>query len=147
MNDKYIIYFISRTRKKMLKFLEHKLAEHDMNDIITSHGNILTALYNNDGRLAMNKIARLIGKDKSTVTPLINKLLQLGYIEKIQDETDKRITYIVLSEQGRQLKPKFDAISSQIYETAYKGFTEDEKETFLRLLKKLNMNFTENTGE
>lgn len=147
MNDKYIIYFISRTRKKMLKFLERKLTEYSMNDIITSHGNILTALYNNDGKLSMNKIAKLIGKDKSTVTPLINKLLQLGYIEKVQDETDKRITYIVLSEQGRLLKPKFDAISAQIHETAYKGFTEEEKETFLRLLKKLNMNFTDGPEE
>jgi len=147
MNDKYIIYFISRTRKKMLRFLEHKLTEHGMNDIITSHGNILTALYNNGGKLAMNKIAKIIGKDKSTVTPLINKLLQLGYIEKVQDETDKRITYIVLSEQGRMLKPKFDAISAQINETAYKGFTEEEKGTFLRLLKKLNTNFTEGQEE
>ncbi len=147
MNDKYIVYFISRTRKKMLKFLERKLTEYSMNDIITSHGNILTALYNNGGKLSMNKIAKLIGKDKSTVTPLINKLLQLGYIEKVQDETDKRVTYIVLSEQGCQLKPKFDAISAQINETAYKGFTEEEKETFLRLLKKLNMNFTDGPEE
>ncbi len=143
MNDKYIIYFISRTRKKMLKFLDHKLTEYDMTDIITSHGNILTALYDNGGKLAMNEIAKIIGKDKSTVTPLINKLLQLGYIEKTQDEMDKRITFIVLSKQGYELKPKFDAISAQINETAYKDFTQEEKEIFLRLLKKLNTNFTE----
>lgn len=141
MNDKYIVYFISRTRKKMLTFIESKLIEYGLSDIITSHGNILTALFENNGKLAMKEIAKKIGKDKSTVTPLINKLMQLGYIDKMNGEEDKRITYIVLTDKGAELKPKFDAISAQVYDTAYKGFSQEEKETLLRLLKKLNMNF------
>lgn len=142
MNDKYIVYFISRTKKKMIQFIEQKLNEYEMNDIITSHGNILTVLYENEEKLTMSEIAKKIGKDKSTVTPLIQKLSKLGYIDKIRNEKDLRITYIVLTEKGKQLEHKFDAISAEVYETAYKDFTLEEKETFLRLLKKLNKNFT-----
>ena len=140
MNDKYIVYFISRTKKKMIRFIEKKLHQNGMNDLIPSHGNILTALYESDGRLTMKKIAEIIGKDKSTVTPLVNKLLSIGYIKKEKDEKDKRITYIMLTNKGREIETKYNNISSEVYKTAYKDFSEEEKETFLKLLRKLNNN-------
>lgn len=143
MNDKYIIYFISRTKKKMIQFIEKKLNEYGMDDLIASHGNILTVLYESDGKLTMSQIAKKIGKDKSTVTPLIEKLLKLGYINKMRNDDDKRVTNIILTDKGKKLEAKFNSISAQVYETAYKDFTPEEKETFLKLLKKLNNNFSQ----
>lgn len=142
MNDKYIVYFISKIKGKMIRFIEQRLNEYGMNELIVSHGNILTALYDNGGQLTMSQIAKMIGKDRSTVTPLINKLLKLGYIRKEKDETDKRISYITLTDNGRGLEGKFNAISQSVYETAYEGFSEQEKDTLLKLLKKLNVNFS-----
>ena len=126
-----------------MRFIEKKLKDNDINDLIISHGNILTALYESDGQLTMSQIAKKIGKDKSTVTPLIDKLLKIGYIEKIKNEEDKRVTYIILTEKGKKLEPKFDSITEAVHETAYKNFTQEEKEIFLKLLKKLNTNFTQ----
>ena len=143
MNDKYIVYFISKTKKKMVKFIEKELAEKGLEGLIPSHGNVLTALYENDGMLTMKEIAKRIGKDKSTVTPLVEKLLKLGYVEKEKSQKDKRVTYIKLTEKGRRIESKYDQISSDVHETAYRNFSQEEKETFLRLLKKLNDNFTE----
>lgn len=143
MKDKYIVYFISRTKKKMMDFIEKKLDEQSITDLIPSHGNILTALYQNDGKLTMKEIAKRIGKDKSTVTPLVKKLLNLGYIEKRKCEKDKRITYINLTDKGREIESKYKNISKEVYEIAYKGFSQEEKEIFLSLLKKMNTNFSE----
>ncbi|MBW9153032.1 MarR family winged helix-turn-helix transcriptional regulator [Clostridium estertheticum] len=141
MNDKYIIHFISRTRKKMISFIEKKLLENGLNGLIPSHGNILTALYENNGKLTMKKIAEITRKDKSTITPLINKLLEHGYITKEKDETDKRVTYIIITSRGNQIKDKYNAISNEVNITAYKDFSQEEKEIFLKLLKKMNNNF------
>jgi len=144
MKDKYIVYFISRTKKKMIKFIERKLFENSLDDLIPSHGNILTALYDNDGVLTMKAVADLIGKDKSTVTPLVNKLLKLGYIKKEKCKEDKRVTFIKLTDKGKGIESKFKAISNEVVTTAYKGFSQEEKEIFLRLLKKLSNNFNIN---
>ena len=141
MNDKYIIYFISRTKANMIKFIENKLKENDLNDLIPTHGNILTALYESDKKLTMKEIAKKIGKDKSTVTSLVNKLINLGYLEKEQSTLDRRVTYISLTQKSRSIEDKFNFISSQVKETAYKNFTDEEKEEFLRLLRKLSSNF------
>lgn len=89
----------------------------------------------------MKDIANLIGKNKSTVTELVNKLLKLGYIKKEKSQTDKRVTLISLTEKGKSIRDTFDTISQNLVKTAYQGFTDEEEETFLRLLKKLYTNF------
>jgi DNA-binding MarR family transcriptional regulator len=141
MNDKYIIYFVSRAKANMIKFIENKLKENKLDDLIPTHGNILTALYESDKKLTMKEIAKKIGKDKSTVTSLVNKLITLGYVEKEKCTKDKRVTYIDLTQKSRDIEGSFNFISSQVKETAYSNFTEDEKKEFLRLLRKLSSNF------
>ena len=123
MNDKYIIYFISRTKANMIKFIENKLKENDLTDLIPTHGNVLTALYESDKKLTMKDIANKIGKDKSTVTSLINKLIDLGYVKKEKCTKDKRITYINLTKKARDIEDRFNFISSKVKETAYNNFT------------------------
>lgn len=141
MKDKYIVYFMSKIKYKMLHFIEMKLKENNLEDLIPSHGNILTALYENHEKLTMKQIAEIIGKDKSTITPLVNKLVDLGYIKKEKKELDKRVTYIILTERGKKIETKFNAISKEVSMAAYKGFSAEEKEIFLDLLKRLNKNF------
>lgn len=141
MKDKYIIYFISRTKDNMIKFIDKNLKLNNLNDLIPTHGNILTALYESNGQLTMKEISKKIGKDKSTVTSLVNKLIILGYVKKDKCLIDKRVTYISLTEKALSIKDGFDLISSQVKETAYKDFTNEEKKEFLRLLKKMSKNF------
>lgn len=141
--EKYILHFLSKTKKKMIKFIENQLIEEGIEDLVPAYGNILTVLYNNNGRLMMKDIAATVGKDKSTITALIKSLMKLGYVEKIKSEKDKRITYIELTKKSYTVKNKFDKISNELNKKAYKGFSEEEKEIFLRLLKKMNNNFNE----
>ena len=145
MNDKYIIYFISRTKVNMIKFIENKLKQNNLNDLIPTHGNVLTALFESDKKLTMKEMASKIGKDKSTVTALVNRLIDLGYVEKEKCSYDKRVTYINLTQKAIDIEDKFNYISSQVKETAYGNFTEHEKKEFLRLLKKLSTNFKDAT--
>lgn len=141
MSDKYIVFFISKTKKKMISFIERKLKEKELDDLVPAYGNILNVLYDNNGRLNMKEIVNLIGKDKSTVTQLVNRLLDLGYVEKIKCTDDKRVTYVEVTEKGKQIEGKFNDISKDVYSTAYKDFSIEEKEIFLKLLKRLNNNF------
>lgn len=141
MNQQFVVYFVSQTKQNMHKFIENQLIKEGMDDLIPSHGSILTVLYNHEGPLTMKEIAEKIGKDKSTVTVLINTLLYKGYIKKNVSKEDRRITFIELTELGQSKEVKYREISKKVVETAYDYFTEDEKETFLALLKKMNSNF------
>lgn len=141
MKDQFIVFYISQTKKKMIRFIEEELISAGLGEMIPTHGNVLTVLYNNGGKLKMSEIAELIGKDKSTVTALVNKLMELGYVEKQKDPSDRRISYIHLTERAREIEGAYREISSDVVETAFEGFTGEEKEQFLSLLRRMNRNF------
>lgn len=141
MNQQYIIYFISKTKKNMTQFIEKALSDKEMKGLIPSHGSILTNLYQSPIPLTMKQIAESIGKDKSTVTVLINQLINQGYVEKKQDLADRRVTLIALTPLGQSKEKEYREISKDVVETAYKDFTEEEKDQFLALLKRMNINF------
>ena len=140
-HEKYIIHFLSKTKKKMTKFIETQLIEEGIEDLVPAYGNILTVLYNHEGKLMMKDIAKIVGKDKSTITALVKKLMKSGYVQKVKSEKDKRITYIELTEKSYDIQSKFHRISNELNKKAYQGFTEEEKTIFLKLLKRMNNNF------
>lgn len=141
MQEKYIVYFISKIKKKMSKFIENQLIEKGIDDLVPSYGNIMTVLYDNNGTLSMKEIGGILGKEKSTITSLVNKLEKLGYIKKVKSQEDKRSTFVCLTAKGSSVENTFGEISKEVQTAAYKNFTQDEKMELLRLLKKLNHNF------
>jgi len=140
-SERYIVYFISSTKKKMVKFIESQIREKEFEGLIPSHGNILTNLYDNQDKMTMKEIAQRIGRDKSTVTALVNKLVKLGYLTKVNSEKDHRTVYVELTEKGLRMESKYRKISEEVVYRAYNEFTQEEVDELLRLLKKLNNNF------
>lgn len=81
------------------------------------------------------------------MTALVNKLAALGYVEKVAGQQDRRSPLVQLTPQGLGLQRKFDLISAQVHETAYRGFSPEEKEQFLSLLKRMNQNFSQDASQ
>ena len=89
----------------------------------------------------MNEIGKIIGKKKSTLTDLVRKLTELGYITREKSEKDSRVIEISLTEKGWQFKTLFEEISDNLLEKTYKDFTQEEKETLVLLLNKIRKNY------
>ena len=88
----------------------------------------------------MSEIGRIIDKDKSTITALVNKLIKLGYVEKQRDPVDSRISLTALTLKGKALKSDFLLIAQKLRARSYKGISDDEREILVSLLNKLNTN-------
>lgn len=131
-----IISLISEIREKANKQIIEELKKNNITGLAPSHGAILVQLYRNDS-LCMKDIAQLIGKDKSTVTALVNKLVKLNYIEKVKDNEDSRVTHLQLTEKGRGIENTFKSISKNLMKRVYKGFSDDEKNMLISQLNKL----------
>ena len=136
-----VISQIAKIRERINRLIVQELREHEIDGIVTSHGDIFYALFRRD-ELTMQETADLIGKDKSTVTALVDKLVKAGFIEKRQDETDRRVTFIRLTEEGQRLRPDFHEISVTLLARIYAGFTEQEKETLMSLLSRIQENIS-----
>ncbi len=140
MKDKYPIHLIGLIRDNVNRYLSQELKNLGLVGISPSHGDILGALCLKDS-FRMKDLATLINRDKSTITALVNKLINLGYVEKETDDSDCRISHIRLSEKGRQSKPAIFEISKRLNEKAYSGFSKEEKRILSMLLSKISANF------
>ncbi|WP_347382906.1 MarR family winged helix-turn-helix transcriptional regulator [Paenibacillus pabuli] len=117
----------------MNKRIVQELEQHDVTGIVPSHGDILMFLYREDS-LSIKTLAERVHRTQPTVTVLVNKLEKLGYVERSKSAEDSRVTFIRLTEQGRQLKPIFEQVSETIQKMVYGDMTDEQAEQLESLL-------------
>ncbi|MEO2205705.1 MarR family transcriptional regulator [Paenibacillus pabuli] len=127
------IALIARIRDHVNKRIVQELEQHDVTGIVPSHGDILMFLYREDS-LSIKTLAERVHRTQPTVTVLVNKLEKLGYVERSKSAEDSRVTFIRLTEQGRQLKPIFEQVSETIQKMVYGDMTDEQAEQLESLL-------------
>jgi len=132
-----IISLISRVRDKANRFIMTELSRHGLDELAPVHGDILVALYQH-GDPTMKELAQIVDRKKSTVTTLVDKLIRLGYADKIQDAEDMRSYRISLTEEGKALKPILLQIADRLIEKVYKDMPRDERRQLVKSLNKIN---------
>jgi DNA-binding MarR family transcriptional regulator len=140
MDTSGIIALISTVRAHAYKFIQRELDSRGMKGLAPSHGAILSVLFRED-EISMSDIARRIDRDKSTVTTLVQKLAEHGYVTKRRDSKDSRVTYVRLTRAGRALEPDFRAISRALLARTYRGFTRQARVALMEYLTQIRQNW------
>lgn len=135
-----ILALISQIHSAASGYLENTLKTRGLPDMTSSHGNILFRL-SRSGRLTMGELARQVNRDKSTVTVLVRKLEQNGFVLRETSADDNRVTYISLSRKGREYTDLTASISRELIATCYQGFTDQERQQVFNLLRRIALNF------
>lgn len=143
MRTDVVIGVISNIREKSAQFINGELKNRGVEGLINSHGTVLSAMYDNDGKMTMNGIAKFVGKRKSTITDMVKKLEKLGYVSRQKSKEDARVIEVTLTEKGWEFRDTFKEISRELLDKTYGGFTEEEKEVLMGLLFKIRKNFRE----
>jgi MarR family 2-MHQ and catechol resistance regulon transcriptional repressor len=89
-----------------------------------------------DGRLTIGDIASRLATSSTNVTKLVNRMERSGFVERITDQTDRRITWVVLTPIGRD---RYIATmpSSQLDRDAFGVLSEEEQRTLIDLLARV----------
>lgn len=139
MKPEHIVFLISRVRERANRFIIQELKRHQLEGLAPSHGAILSALFRT-GPLSMRVLARIVDRDKSTMTALVDKLVMLGYVEKVKNDADQRVTIVRLTENAEAIKPALEDISENLMTRVYKGVSEGEKQILVEILTKIKNN-------
>ena len=83
-----------------------------------------------------------IGKTPQTVTVLVKKLAEMGYLKSERVPADRRSSVVSLTEQGERLKPVFQSVCRQLQETQYRGLSQEEIVQLRRMLAVVAENFS-----
>ncbi|KZE40300.1 MarR family transcriptional regulator [Bhargavaea cecembensis] len=90
--------------------------------------------------IIQEKLAEMIMVDRTTAARAIMKLEEKGFIEKRDDESNRRIKKLFPTEKGLSVYPFIVREHEHSNAVALEGFSEDEADILLRLLRRVRKN-------
>jgi len=101
---------------------------------------VMMALWEEDGQ-QVKALGERLGLDSGTLSPLLKRLEQTGYVERRRDTADERQVFITLTEPGRAMKAHAVQVMRAIGEQT--GCTMGELATLRDSLKQLKKRLAE----
>ena len=86
----------------------------------------------------INEFANFIGISSPNATYKVNSLIQKGYVVKVQSETDKREYYLDVTDKFYKYWNLSEKYLDIVEERLEKNLTQEEFETFNRILNKIS---------
>lgn len=134
-----IVSLMSRTLGAANRYLVELLAREGLVGVVPSHGDIFMQLFVHDA-MPMAALAEAIGKDPSTVTALVRKLVSAGYVEKARSTHDGRVQEVRLTAAGRSLEDAMATVSRELIATLTDGLSDEDLAVTCRTMKAMQAN-------
>lgn len=97
---------------------------------------IVLDVYHHPNATKVTDICKRLHKSTNTISPLINRLVAKGFLEKKQGESDARITYISLTEKTKAITKN---INIDIYDFTWPMFESITEEEFVKIYEALKI--------
>jgi Transcriptional regulators len=130
---------ISKIKEHANSFIMQSLVQHGVHGLVPSHGDILVVLFHRQ-KATMKDIADTIHRTKPTVTVLVAKLVDLRLVKKEQSPEDARVSYVELTNKGKEFKEVFEDISLELTQKLFQGFSEIEQKKLEAYLDRVYSN-------
>ena len=94
---------------------------------------IIMDIYHNPDNTRVTDICKRLHKSTNSISPLINRLVEKGYLTKSQSKEDKRITYVSLTKKTEEITnsilidvsdytwPFFEGMSDEKFDKIYEA--------------------------
>ena len=103
---------------------------------------VLCRLFLQDG-LTQSELAQQLSIQGATVTPMLQRLEEAGFVLRRRDPEDNRLVRVYLTDAGRQKERIITGQFMKVQEAAFAGMSDVERALFRRMLKQLLHNMAE----
>jgi DNA-binding MarR family transcriptional regulator len=90
--------------------------------------------------VSQDEIRGIIKMDKGTVTRAMQRLEDLGFISRRQDEHDRRVVRVMITEKARAIEPELYAVLDEWNEGILKGISDEEQRAAVSVLQRMAAN-------
>jgi len=129
--DDRLIYLIARAQHRLKIFLKKEFTAQALNITPVQTG-ILFLLKKES--LTMTELSQVLSIDNSAVTGLVDRLEKSGLAERRMKSNDRRTFLIQITDQGTKEINRAYNIIATVNEKIMEGFTEQEVDTFKKVL-------------
>lgn len=103
---------------------------------------LLVRLVKDEG-VAQARLAELLEIEPISVSRLLDRMEEGGWIERRQDAKDRRVRMIFPTDKSRAAFAAIKSVAGEVYDLALAGLTEDEKLTLVKGLNTIITNLSD----
>jgi DNA-binding MarR family transcriptional regulator len=137
-------FLIARIHQLAGRIFTRKLKEHQV-EISPAQGRIMFALWRKDG-ISISELVRRTSLEKSTMTSMLDRLEEAGYVTRVRSQEDRRKVLIERTDKDRSWQETYVHVSQEMTKLFYDGFSDSEIDTFEQYLKRVLDNLTAAEG-
>lgn len=95
------------------------------------------------GPQRQSELIKMLDLDASTVTRMVQRLEQNGFVTRCSDPRDRRAVLVATTEAGEALRPEVAAMWQELEDRTLAGVSEEDRDHVARLLAAVERNLTE----
>ena len=130
---------VSKIKQLGDRIFEKILAERDIEAFNGAQGRILYVLFQEDG-VPIKTVSEKCGLAITSLTTMLERMEKGGLILRKQDSADKRKTLLFLTDKAKDLENDYVAVSKEMGDIYYQGFTEEEVRAAEEYLDRIRQN-------
>lgn len=134
--DESVGFLIKQAQLALHRTIDCKMAALDLTAM--QWGPLLLLSYGR-ARTAAD-ISRCSGVETSTVTRMLDRLETKGLLTRKRSEDDRRIIYLELTDEGKQLVSRVPDLLADSLNQHLRGFSQQEVDTLKSMLKRIAAN-------
>ncbi|WP_078554023.1 MarR family winged helix-turn-helix transcriptional regulator [Bacillus alkalicellulosilyticus] len=131
---------------RMMKELGPKIVEQMEIGLTPEQLYVLNLLSKNE-KITSSHLANELNVKPSAITAMVDRLVKHEYVERLRDDKDRRVVYIALSEQGKEILVKSENKRNEIMEKYVTQLEEIELEQLVVVFEKLTTIIIKTEGE
>ena len=90
-----------------------------------------------NGRMTMNRLSESLSLATSNVTKIVDNLVRDGHVERIRDDQDRRLVYVGLTKQGKDIFEQIKQITYRYYRGIMKNIPPEKRGNVLAAIETL----------
>ena len=142
--NKTLAPWIGQTSKLMTLFITDVFKKHNV--LLTKEQWIvLKLLHEEQYGIIQNELAFITGRNKGSLTRLINVMEKNHLVVRIASKEDSRKNLIYITKSGKETFSKMKPIMLESIKTLQEGISESEIHQFINIMKKLQTNLKKQT--
>lgn len=126
---------LHRLGRQMHRF-SHR-AMHEGNHFKGAQSRLLTVVAENDG-ITQRELAEILDVRPSSLTAMVVKMEQYGFVERKQDDKDQRVMHIYITDSGKEVESKSKSDIQGLVNSVFKNLSEEEIKQMLAITEKLS---------
>ncbi|EOV9525311.1 MarR family winged helix-turn-helix transcriptional regulator [Bacillus cytotoxicus] len=98
---------------------------------------VVLRILNRANKEMVSRVANELNVSNSHITAVTEKLIHKGFVTRSRSTSDRRVVYLEITEQGKELVAKMESAKRQYLKERFSALSEEEMECMIAISKKL----------